>query len=45
MDAWVAGNSGSERYLATVADVRLGRTFDLTTLPVVLREARALLDS
>jgi glutamate dehydrogenase len=44
VDAWVASNPGSERYLATLADVRLGRTFDLTTLPVVVREARALLE-
>jgi glutamate dehydrogenase len=44
VDAWIAANPGAERYLATLADVRLGRTFDLTTLPVVVREARALLD-
>jgi glutamate dehydrogenase len=43
VDAWVAENPASERYLATLADVRLGRTYDLTTLPVVVREARALL--
>jgi glutamate dehydrogenase len=43
VDNWVAGNPASERYLATLADVRLGRTYDLTTLPVVVREARALL--
>jgi glutamate dehydrogenase len=43
VDTWVAVNPATERYLATLADVRLGRTFDLTTLPVVVREARALL--
>src|SRR3954471_12006684 len=43
VDAWVAVNPASERYLATLADVRLGRTYDLTTLPVVVREARQLL--
>jgi glutamate dehydrogenase len=43
VDTWVAVNPASDRYLATLADVRLGRTFDLTTLPVVVREARALL--
>ena len=40
---WVASNPASERYLATLADVRLGRSFDLTTLPVVVREVRELL--
>jgi glutamate dehydrogenase len=40
--AWVANNPGAERYLATLADVRLGRQFDLTTLPVVVREVRNL---
>ena len=44
VDEWVADNPGSERYLATLADVRVGRTFDLTTLPVVVREARALVE-
>jgi glutamate dehydrogenase len=41
---WIESNPGSERYLATLADVRLGRTFDLTTLPVAVREARHLVD-
>ena len=45
VNAWVASNPSSERYLVTLADVRLGRTFDLTTLPVVVREARALIAS
>ncbi|MEA2412948.1 MAG: glutamate dehydrogenase, partial [Thermoleophilaceae bacterium] len=45
VDAWIADNSGSERYLATLADVRVGRTFDLTTLPVVVREVRHLIES
>jgi glutamate dehydrogenase len=40
---WVEQNPGSERYLATLADVRLGRTYDLTTLPVAVREVRNLL--
>jgi glutamate dehydrogenase len=43
VDAWTADNPGVERYLATLADVRLGRTFDLTTLPVVVREVRHLI--
>jgi glutamate dehydrogenase len=42
---WIAASPGSERYLATLADVRLGRKFDLTTLPVVVREARQLLEA
>jgi glutamate dehydrogenase len=45
VDAWVGENLGVERYLATLADVRLGRTFDLTTLPVVVREVRNLIQS
>jgi glutamate dehydrogenase len=45
VDAWIAQNPGSERYLATVADVRAGRMLDLTTLPVVMREARHLIES
>jgi glutamate dehydrogenase len=43
VEEWVAANPASERYLATLADVRLGRSFDLTTLPVVVREVRQLL--
>jgi glutamate dehydrogenase len=45
VDAWVADNPGSERYLATLADVRVGRVLDLTTLPVVVREARHLIET
>jgi glutamate dehydrogenase len=41
--AWVDGNPAAERYLATLADVRLGRLYDLTTLPVVVREVRNLI--
>jgi glutamate dehydrogenase len=43
VNAWVERNPSAERYLATLADVRLGRTFDLTTLPVVVREVRSLI--
>jgi glutamate dehydrogenase len=42
---WIEANAGAERYLATLADVRLGRLFDLTTLPVVVREVRNLLQA
>jgi glutamate dehydrogenase len=43
--AWIDGSAGSERYLATLADVRVGRVYDLTTLPVVIREVRNLLQA
>ena len=43
MAEWIASNPGSERYRATLADVRLGRNFDLTTQPVAVREERQLL--
>ena len=42
---WIAANPGAERYLATLADVRVGRVFDLTTLPVAVREARNLIEA
>jgi glutamate dehydrogenase len=45
VDEWIESNPASSRYLATLADVRAGRTFDLTTLPVVVREVRQLVDS
>jgi glutamate dehydrogenase len=45
VDAWIAANAGSERYIATLADVRVGRVYDLTTLPVVVRELRNLLQA
>ncbi|MEA2422848.1 MAG: glutamate dehydrogenase, partial [Thermoleophilaceae bacterium] len=45
VEDWIESNPASERYLATLADVRLGRTFDLTTLPVVVREVRQLADA
>src|SRR5207253_316000 len=42
---WIASNPAAERYLATLADVRVGRVLDLTTLPVVVREARNLIQA
>jgi glutamate dehydrogenase len=45
VDAWIADNPASERYIATLADVRLGRVYDLTTLPVMVRELRNLLQA
>jgi glutamate dehydrogenase len=41
--AWVAANPASERCLQTLADIRAGKTFDLTTLPVAVREVRNLI--
>jgi glutamate dehydrogenase len=40
---WIGTNPAGERYMQTVSDVRVGRVFDLTTLPVAVREARNLL--
>jgi glutamate dehydrogenase len=40
---WITTNPAGERYMQTVSDVRVGRVFDLTTLPVAVREARNLL--
>jgi glutamate dehydrogenase len=42
-DAWVAANPAGERFLQTLKDVRVGRVYDTTTLPVAIREARNLL--
>jgi glutamate dehydrogenase len=43
VDGWVDANPAADRYLQTLADVRTGRAFDMTTLPVVVREVRNLL--
>jgi NAD-specific glutamate dehydrogenase len=43
VDAWVAGNPASDRCLQTLAEIRVGRVFDTTTLPVAVREVRNLL--
>jgi glutamate dehydrogenase len=40
---WIDRNPASERCLETLADIRVGRTFDLTTLPVAVREVRNLI--
>jgi glutamate dehydrogenase len=45
VEAWVAGNPASERCLETLADIRAGRLFDLTTLPVAVREVRNLIQA
>jgi glutamate dehydrogenase len=43
VDAWIASNPASERCLQTLAEIRVGRVFDTTTLPVAVREVRNLL--
>jgi glutamate dehydrogenase len=43
VDAWVASNPAAERCLQTLAEIRVGRVFDTTTLPVAVREVRNLL--
>ena len=45
VSAWVDANPAAERCLQTLADVRVGRVYDLTTLPVVVREVRNLIQS
>ena len=42
VEAWVEENPASERSLQTLADIRVNRNFDLTTLPVAVREIRNL---
>jgi glutamate dehydrogenase len=45
LEAWIAANQGSlDRSLGILDDIRAGGTFDLTTLPVALREIRALIN-
>jgi glutamate dehydrogenase len=43
VESWIEGNPAAERCLQTLADIRVGRTFDMTTLPVAVREVRNLL--
>jgi glutamate dehydrogenase len=44
IDQWAARNATAlERCLSTLADIRASRTYDTTTLPVALREVRALI--
>jgi glutamate dehydrogenase len=45
VEAWVAGTAAAERCLQTLADIRVGRVYDLTTLPVAVREVRNLLQA
>ncbi|HEY2602182.1 MAG TPA: NAD-glutamate dehydrogenase [Thermoleophilaceae bacterium] len=43
VESWLAANSAVDRTLDTLADIRVGRVYDLTTLPVAVREVRNLL--
>jgi glutamate dehydrogenase len=43
VELWVSSNPASERALQTLGDVRSGQSYDLTTLPVVVREMRNLI--
>ena len=42
---WVDANPAAERCLQTLTDIRVGRVFDLTTLPVAVREVRNLIQA
>jgi glutamate dehydrogenase len=42
---WIDANPASERTLQTLADIRAGRVYDLTTLPVAVREVRSLIQA
>jgi glutamate dehydrogenase len=42
---WVDSHAGAERCLETLADIRAGRTYNLTTLSVAVREVRGLLEA
>ena len=43
VDGWIDANPASERALQTLGDIRSGQSFDLTTLPVAVRELRNLI--
>jgi glutamate dehydrogenase len=45
VDSWVRANPASERCLETLADIRVGKTYDMTTLPVAVREVRNLIQT
>jgi glutamate dehydrogenase len=45
VDAWVARNPAAERCLQTIDEIRMGRVFDTTTLPVAVREVRNLIQA
>ena len=41
---WIHSNPAADRCLETLADIRVGHVYDLTTLPVAVREVRNLLN-
>jgi glutamate dehydrogenase len=43
VDAWIESNPASGRALQTLGDIRSGQSYDLTTLPVAVREMRNLI--
>jgi glutamate dehydrogenase len=43
VSAWIEANPASDRTMQTLADIRVGRTYDMTTLPVAVREVRNLI--
>jgi glutamate dehydrogenase len=43
VDGWIDANPASERALQTLGDIRGGQSYDLTTLPVAVREMRNLI--
>jgi glutamate dehydrogenase len=45
VDAWVESNPAADRALATLAEIRVGKVYDTTTLPVAVREVRNLLQA
>ena len=46
LDAWIAANRAAvDRCLEILGEIRTGGTFDLTTLPVALREVRNLIQA
>jgi glutamate dehydrogenase len=46
LDEWIDANRASvDRCLEILGEIRTGGTFDLTTLPVALREVRNLIHS
>jgi glutamate dehydrogenase len=45
VNGWVEAHDGAERCLDTLADIRVGRTWNLTTLSVAVREVRDLLEA
>jgi glutamate dehydrogenase len=43
VDSWIEANPASARTLQTLGDIRGGQSYDLTTLPVAVREVRNMI--